>query len=38
MAIATPLGTVQITQSEHNFDSNHNDQDRDGLMDRTMNS
>lgn len=38
VAIATPLGTMQITQSEHNFDGHHHDADRDGLMDRTMNS
>lgn len=29
---------MQITQSEHNFDAQHHDADRDGLMDRTMNS
>ena len=38
MGLNTPMGTVQITQSEHNFDGHHHDADRDGMMDQTMNS
>ena len=30
MGLNTPMGTVQITQSEHNFDAHINDADRDG--------